>query len=144
MSPLEQQAERLAALGHPIRLSILRQIVQGALAGTPAGEIQQALGIPASTLSHHLGTLSAARLVAVERQGTTLRYRADFDTLKGLTAYIWEDCCRRDPKPAPEQPGEPTCCALGAVVLPVCTEAPATPRPATPRSPAPGWSAEVD
>lgn len=96
MDTLVQQAERLAALGHPARLSILRHIVQGELAGTPAGEIQQALGIPASTLSHHLGTLSAARLVLVERQGTTLRYRADFDTLRALTAFIWEDCCRRD------------------------------------------------
>lgn len=95
MDILERQAERLAALGHPIRLAILRAIVQGELAGTPAGEIQQALGIPASTLSHHLGTLSAARLVLVERQGTTLRYRADFDTLRALTAFIWEDCCGR-------------------------------------------------
>jgi DNA-binding transcriptional ArsR family regulator len=95
MEPLEQQAERLAALGHPIRLAILRRIVQGEMAGTPAGEIQQALGIPASTLSHHLSTLSAAQLVQVERQGTTLRYRADFDTLRVLTAFIWEDCCGR-------------------------------------------------
>lgn len=97
MGALEQQAEKLAALGHPIRLAILRHVVQGELAGTPAGEIQQALGIPASTLSHHLSTLSAAQLVQVERQGTTLRYRADFDSLRALTAFIWEDCCRRDP-----------------------------------------------
>lgn len=141
MSTLEQQAERLAALGHPIRLSILRQIVQGELAGTPAGEIQQALGIPASTLSHHLGTLSAAQLVRVERQGTTLRYRADFDTLKGLTAYIWEDCCRRDRNPAPESLGERTCCGPEEPILPACAGGA---RPATPRTPAPGWSADFD
>lgn len=96
MDTLDRQAERLAALGHPLRLAILRHVVQGALAGTPAGEIQQALGVPASTLSHHLGTLSAADLLQVERQGTVLRYRADFDTLRALTAFIWEDCCRRD------------------------------------------------
>lgn len=106
MATLERQAERLAALGHPVRLAILRHVVQGERTGTPAGEIQQALGIPASTLSHHLGTLSAAGLVKVERQGTTLRYRADFDTLRALTAFIWEDCCRRESSTA-----EAACCA---------------------------------
>lgn len=90
---LDQMAERLAALGHPVRLAILRRVVQGPEEGTPAGEIQAHLGIPASTLSHHLATLAEADLITAERQGTFLRYRAEFVTLKTLTAFIWEDCC---------------------------------------------------
>ena len=91
---LGRMAERLAALGHPIRLAILRRVVQGPEEGTPAGEIQNHLGIPASTLSHHLATLSEADLIAAERQGTFLRYRAQFQVLQQLTGYLWEDCCK--------------------------------------------------
>ncbi len=91
---LERNAECFKALGHPVRLSILRLIVQGDHGGTPAGEIQERIGIPASTLSHHLGCLAEARLVQVEREGTTLRYRADFAMLHGLVGYLWEDCCK--------------------------------------------------
>ena len=60
---VEQAAERLKALGHPVRLAILRRLVQGPEAGTPAGELQSRLDIPASTLSHHLATLADASLV---------------------------------------------------------------------------------
>ncbi|WP_257305704.1 ArsR/SmtB family transcription factor [Geothrix campi] len=90
---VEQAAERLKALGHPVRLAILRRVVQGPEAGTPAGELQSRLDIPASTLSHHLATLADAGLVQVAREGTTLRYRADFGVLHALTDYIWQDCC---------------------------------------------------
>lgn len=102
---VEQAAEQLKALGHPVRLSILRRVVQGPVAGTPAGELQSRLDIPASTLSHHLATLADAGLVQVAREGTTLRYRADFGNLRALTDYLWQDCCsgggaaRPDPSP---------------------------------------------
>ena len=102
---VEQAAERLKALGHPVRLSILCRVVQGLEAGTPAGELQSRLDIPASTLSHHLATLAEAGLVLVAREGTTLRYRADYGVLRALTEYLWQDCCSggaaSDPKPSP-------------------------------------------
>lgn len=135
MDPIGIQSERLAALGHPVRLGILRQIVQGPSAGTPAGEIQQSLGIPASTLSHHLGTLSSARLVQVERQGTTLRYRADFETLRELTAFIWEDCCRREPDRLESDsgcaPAFPACACPEPEIRPAAVRS-APPRPWSP------------
>ncbi|MBP1626075.1 MAG: Transcriptional regulator, ArsR family protein [Holophagaceae bacterium] len=93
MTPIEQNAERFKALGHPLRLFILRLVVQGPEGGTPAGEIQERVGIPASTLSHHLACLASTQLLRVEREGTTLRYRADFPTLHTLTDYLWQDCC---------------------------------------------------
>lgn len=99
---VEQAAERLKALGHPVRLSVLRAVVQGPEAGTPAGELQARLDIPASTLSHHLATLAEASLVLVAREGTTLRYRADYGVLRALTEYLWQDCCSGGVGPEPD------------------------------------------
>ncbi len=90
---LERQADRLKALGHPARLGILRLVVQGDEGGTPAGEIQAALKVPASTLSHHLEALASTGLLRGERAGTFILYRADFQELRKLTDYLWEDCC---------------------------------------------------
>lgn len=101
-------AAGFAALGHPARLGILRRIVQGPETGTAVGEIQEALDIPASTLSHHLATLSAAGLVSVARQGTFLFYRAHFQNLHGLTDYLWQDCCAAGSGPAPAKGPCPT------------------------------------
>jgi ArsR family transcriptional regulator len=94
-SKLDQHAEEFSALGHPARLAILRYVVQGGPEGTPAGEIQAKLDIPASTLSHHLDKLSSAGLLVSRREGTFIYYAPVFDALKALTAYLWEDCCKR-------------------------------------------------
>jgi ArsR family transcriptional regulator, arsenate/arsenite/antimonite-responsive transcriptional repressor len=91
---VEQNAARFMALANPVRLSILRLLVQGHENGTPAGAIQERIGIPASTLSHHLACLAETGLVTVEREGTTLRYSPSFSTLHKLTEYLWEDCCK--------------------------------------------------
>jgi DNA-binding transcriptional ArsR family regulator len=92
---LDLHAEQLSALGHPARLAILRFVVQGGPDGTPAGDIQSHVDLPASTLSHHLKRLSSAGLVRTRSEGTFIYYTPDFDALKALTAYIWEDCCKR-------------------------------------------------
>jgi len=95
MGKLERHAEQLGALGHPARLSILRYVVQGGADGTPAGEIQAKLEIPASTLSHHLDRLASSGLLRARREGTFIYYSADYTQLEALTDYLWEDCCKR-------------------------------------------------
>ncbi len=98
--PLERITRQLKALAHSGRLSIIRTVVQGPVEGTPAGQIQSLLRMPASTLSHHLAELSEAGLLKASREGTTIRYAARFDQLKALTEYLWQDCCGsgcRDP-----------------------------------------------
>jgi DNA-binding transcriptional ArsR family regulator len=92
---LDEHAEQLSALGHPARLAILRFVVQGDPRGTAAGEIQSHVDLPASTLSHHLKRLSSAGLLRSRNEGTFVYYSAEFESLKALTAYIWEDCCKR-------------------------------------------------
>ena len=94
-SRLDRHAEQLAALGNPVRLAILRYVVQGDTGGTAAGDIQARVDVPASTLSHHLERLSSAGLLRSRREGTFIYYAAELDALKALTAYLWEDCCKR-------------------------------------------------
>lgn len=92
---LERHAEQLSALGHPARLAILRLVVQGDPGGTSAGDIQHHVDLPASTLSHHLKRLASADLVEARHDGTFIYYRANYAALRALTAYLWEDCCKR-------------------------------------------------
>ena len=98
---LERHAAELGALGHPVRLAILRFVVQGGPDGTPAGDIQAHVDMPASTLSHHLKRLLDAGLLKTRNEGTFHYYSADYAALRTLTDYLWEDCCRR---------GKANCC----------------------------------
>lgn len=98
---LERRAEQLAALGHPVRLQVLRFVVQAGAEGASAGEIQDHVDVPASTLSHHLKRLVDAELLATRLEGTFHFYAARYDALKALTDYVWEDCCKR---------GRSSCC----------------------------------
>ncbi len=94
-SRLERSAAQLSALGHPIRLKILRYVVQGGAEGSSAGDIQAHVDMPASTLSHHLRRLVDAGLMTSRSEGTYQFYAAHHAALRSLTDYVWEDCCRR-------------------------------------------------
>lgn len=94
-SKLDRHAEQLSALGHPVRLAILRFVVQSGDGGAPAGEIQAHVDLPASTLSHHLKRLTDAGLLKTRGEGTFHYYSADYTSLRTLTDYLWEDCCRK-------------------------------------------------
>jgi ArsR family transcriptional regulator len=95
---LEQRAEQLSALGHPVRLSILRYVVQAGPEGTTAGDVQAHVKLPASTLSHHLKRLLEANLLTTRSEGTYHFYAPDLTNLRALTDYLWEDCCKRGRK----------------------------------------------
>ena len=94
-SKLEHHAEELSALGHPVRLAILRFVVQSGQGGAAAGEIQSRLEMPASTLSHHLKRLVDAGLLSSRSEGTFHYYAAEYSALRALTDYLWEDCCKQ-------------------------------------------------
>jgi DNA-binding transcriptional ArsR family regulator len=90
---LERHAEQLAALGSPVRLAIVRHVVQGDAEGTAVGDLQAKLDIPWSTLSHHLERLTTAGLLKQRPEGRFIYYRADYTSWRALTDYLWEDCC---------------------------------------------------
>ncbi len=58
---LNRAARCLEKLGNPTRLAIFRLLVRGGPEGLPVGEVQEQLGIPASTLSHHLAQPAVRR-----------------------------------------------------------------------------------
>jgi DNA-binding transcriptional ArsR family regulator len=60
-----------------------------------AGEVQEELGIPASTLSHHLEKLKQVGLVNARREGTFLWYTADTSALGEVLNFLYEECCTR-------------------------------------------------
>jgi ArsR family transcriptional regulator len=94
------QASRLEALGNPTRLAIYRGLVRAGHAGAPVGKLQEAIGIPASTLSHHLAKLCACGLVGQTREGTVLRCRAHFDVMDQLVGFLVNECCADAAAPA--------------------------------------------
>ncbi len=100
-SKLEHHAAQLSALGHPVRLEILRRVVKAGPEGAAAGDIQRHVDMPASTLSHHLKRLLDAGLLSARSEGTFHFYAADYTALRALTEYLWEDCCAN---------GEDRCC----------------------------------
>lgn len=98
---VDYHAEQLAALGHPVRLAILRFVVQAGDNGSAAGEIQGHVDLPASTLSHHLKRLVEADMLVSRQEGTFHYYAADYKSLRALTDYLWQDCCKRGGKSTP-------------------------------------------
>lgn len=87
-------ADRLAELGHPTRLEIFRFLVKSGRKGSPVGEIQQQLEIPASTLSHHIAKLMKVGLLEQNRQSRTLYCIPKFAALKQVVNYLEEECCK--------------------------------------------------
>lgn len=96
-------ADMMSAMGAEPRLRIMRLLLSAHPSGMTVGEIQEQLGIPNSTLSHHLEKLRHEDLVTVERKGTFLRYRADTHSLQELFSFIYDECCSRSGAIRPEE-----------------------------------------
>ncbi len=73
---IEEASEVASVLGNIARLEILQLLHQSRTRGLIVGEIQKAVGMPGSTLSHHLERLKESGLVRIRRQGTFLWYVA--------------------------------------------------------------------
>ncbi len=84
----------LAALAQPIRLQVFRALVVVGDTGLTPGAMAEGLGIPANTLSFHLKELVHAGLVTQERASRNLVYRAAYDQMNGLLAYLTANCCQ--------------------------------------------------
>ena len=92
-----QSIEALAALAHETRLDVFRLLVTRGADGMGAGEIGAHLGVKQNTMSANLAVLSRAGLVRSERDGRMITYFADFDGMRGLLAFLMEDCCGGNP-----------------------------------------------
>ena len=104
---IARYADILAALGTETRLRIVRLLLSAHPEGLVVGEIGSELGIPASTLSHHLEKLKNEELVKVRRESTFLRYTANTQALQDILAFLFAECCTRNKAINPEAI---TCC----------------------------------
>ena len=96
-------ADMMAAMGAEPRLRIVRLLLAAHPEGLVVGEIANELGIPNSTLSHHLDKLKNEGLVNVSREGTFLRYTADTAALEQLMGFLFAECCTRNRAVQPER-----------------------------------------
>lgn len=95
-------AEMFAALGTDRRLQILRLLLSAHPEGMVVGDIQGEVGIPPSTLSHHLERLRAKGLVTVRRESTFLRCFANTVVLEEVLGFLFAECCTRTRAVKPE------------------------------------------
>lgn len=100
---IETAARRLAELGNPVRLQIVRLLVRAGHEGLAIGELQSRLGVPASTLAFHLRGLVTAGLVDQRKEGRVVRCTPNQAAINEALAFVKENCCAgfaADPPPA--------------------------------------------
>jgi len=102
----------LSALAHGGRLAIFRLLVKAGDPGLAAGEIARATGVLPNTLSSNLNILTGAGLVSPRREGRSIIYRAAYDRMRDLLAFLMEDCCAGNPQ---------VCAPLAAIASAACS-----------------------
>ncbi len=93
---LDQTAKQFAALASAPRIQIVRLLLAAhAVGGMPAGQIQAELGMPGSTLTHHLGKLQGAGLVTSRKDRQWVWYTVLPEGLREMLNFLFEECCSR-------------------------------------------------
>lgn len=93
----QDAVKALGALAQASRLQVFRSLVVAGREGLTPGAIAASLEVPAATLSFHLKELAHAGLVTQERNGRHLIYRAAFERMNDLLAYLTAHCCQGQP-----------------------------------------------
>ena len=63
-----------------------------------AGDISDTLGVRQNTMSANLSILTRSGLSRNKRDGRSIRYFADMEGMRGLLAFLMEDCCGGRPE----------------------------------------------
>lgn len=80
-------AEILKAISHPIRLCIVRGLLENG--GHNVTEMQNCLDTPQSTISQHLMRLKAAGIVEGVRSGTEIKYHLVNEDVKKVIKALF-------------------------------------------------------
>lgn len=86
---LEQKAELLKSIAHPVRLCILTKLYKNGTCNV--SDIQYCLNVPQSTISQHLAKLRSAGIVTTERKGLEVKYSLDNSEIKNILDAILDD-----------------------------------------------------
>lgn len=84
----------LAALAQDTRLRVFRLLVVAGPEGLTPGQMSEELDTAPTALSFHLKELSHAGLVAAERDGRHLIYRASIPLMNNLLGFLTAHCCQ--------------------------------------------------
>src|ERR1700733_2841486 len=95
-------ADMFSAMGAGPRPRLMRVLLSAHPDGMVVSDIGSELGIPASTLSHHLEKLKYEDLVKVRREGTYLWYSANSEALQDLLGFLYAECCTRNKAIVPQ------------------------------------------
>jgi ArsR family transcriptional regulator, arsenate/arsenite/antimonite-responsive transcriptional repressor / arsenate reductase (thioredoxin) len=90
--------EGFGSLAQATRLAAVRHLLSVHPASLSAGEIARLCDVPHNTMSTHLGILSRAGLIAAEKDGRSINYRADVTGFRGLLKFLSQDCCNGRPE----------------------------------------------
>ncbi|MGR3711684.1 MAG: ArsR/SmtB family transcription factor [Shimia sp.] len=97
---VDDAAKVLKELGHPNRLKIFKMLVKFGVEGAPVGTLSEGLGIPNSSMTHHVASLVSAGLIEQEREGRVLRCVPKYQRLWDVIAFLQDECCADGSGPA--------------------------------------------
>jgi len=89
----QKAADALAALGNRTRLRLFKVLVRAGRDGANIGTLQRLLGIPPTTLAHHLASLTQAGLVDQDRRGREVICTSNYKAVNDVLAYVKAECC---------------------------------------------------
>lgn len=98
MESIEQAVKSLSALAQESRLNVFRLLAAAGEEGVPAGEIAKELEIAPATLSFHLKELVASGLIDQQREGRSIIYALNVQSISSLMEFLMNDCCQGRPE----------------------------------------------
>jgi ArsR family transcriptional regulator len=85
----EESAELLKAIAHPVRLCIIRGLLEKGVCNVTT--MQGCLGIPQPTVSRHLQVLKGLGIIEGERNGLEIKYRITNQKIVKLIHILLND-----------------------------------------------------
>ncbi|MGL5352347.1 MAG: ArsR/SmtB family transcription factor [Clostridium sp.] len=82
----EEIAELLKVLAHPIRLCIVRGLLN--VGSSNVSNMQSCLGVPQSTISQHLQKLRSVGIITGERNGLEVFYRISDERVEAIIKAV--------------------------------------------------------
>lgn len=90
---IEIVAKALKELGHPTRLAVYKQVMKAGPKGVAVGKLGENIGIPNSTLSHHISSMVSADLISQHREGRILHCIANYEMRENVLNFLQDECC---------------------------------------------------
>ncbi|MHA7777440.1 ArsR/SmtB family transcription factor [Roseibium sp. M-1] len=93
----QEAISALGALAQEDRLAAFRLLMAEGPAGLPSGSVADRLDIQPTRMSFHLTTLERVGLLTARRDGRHIHYAVDYARMRGLLAFLMDDCCGGNP-----------------------------------------------